>query len=134
HQREIEQKRYASVRIFTVLATWSSGSSTRSSTVGVWQPATTSSEPTTSHSSSLHPYGCGCALMSPRPSVRRAKRTTLFMRSSFMRSSASLRHCDIAPWPSKAGDKTKPNGLLTEGRFSRDQVRAGDQPQDRQRR
>src|SRR5262245_51030489 len=68
HQREIEQKRYASVRIFTVLATWSSGSSTRSSTVGVWQPATTSSEPTTSHSSSLHPYGCGCALMSPRPS------------------------------------------------------------------
>jgi hypothetical protein len=41
------------------------------------------------------------------------------MRSSFMRSSASLRHCDIAPWPSKARDKTKPNGLLTEGRFSR---------------
>lgn len=36
-----------------------------------------------------------------------------------MRSSASLRHCDIAPWPSKARDKTKPNGLLTEGRFSR---------------
>jgi hypothetical protein len=42
-------------------------STTRSSTVGVWQPATTSSEPTTSHSSSLHPYGCGCVLMSPRP-------------------------------------------------------------------
>ena len=36
-----------------------------------------------------------------------------------MRSSASLRHCDIAPLPSKAGDETKPNGLLTEGRFSR---------------
>ena len=67
HPREIEQKRYASVRIFTVLVTRSSGSSTRSSTVGVWQPATTSSEPTTSHSSSLHQYGCGCALMSPRP-------------------------------------------------------------------
>jgi hypothetical protein len=50
------------------------------------------------------------------------------MRSSFMSSSASLRHCDIAPWPSKTRDKTKPNGLLTEGRFSRDQVRAGDQP------
>jgi ABC-type uncharacterized transport system substrate-binding protein len=32
-----------------------------------------------------------------------------------MRSSASLRHCDIAPWPSKAGDKTKPNGVVTEG-------------------
>src|ERR1700730_16246183 len=68
HQREIEQKRYASVRIFTVFAVWSRGSSTRSSTVGVWQPATTSSEPTTSHSSNLHPYGCGCALMSRRPS------------------------------------------------------------------
>ena len=36
-----------------------------------------------------------------------------------MGSSASLRHCDIAPWPSKAGGETKPNGLLTEGRFSR---------------
>jgi hypothetical protein len=54
------------VRIFTGLATWSSDSSTRLSTVGAWQPATTSSRPTTSHSSNLHPYGCGCA--SPRPS------------------------------------------------------------------
>jgi hypothetical protein len=69
HQKEIGQRRYASVRIFTGLATWSSGSSTRSSTVGVWQHATTSSRPTTSHSSSLHPYGCGCALMSPRPKM-----------------------------------------------------------------
>ena len=32
---------------------WSSGSSTRSSTVGMWKPATTSSLPTTSHSSNL---------------------------------------------------------------------------------
>src|SRR5262249_18448436 len=51
------------------LATWSSGSSIKLSTVGVWQPATTSSRPTSSHSGSLHPYGCGCALMSPRPST-----------------------------------------------------------------
>lgn len=34
----------------------------------VWQHAATSSRPTTLHSSSLHPYGYGCALMSPRPS------------------------------------------------------------------
>ena len=38
----------ASVRTFTGLATW------WRSTAGAWQPATTSSEPTTSHSSSLH--------------------------------------------------------------------------------
>jgi transposase len=70
HQSEIGQKRYASVRIFTGLATWSSGSSTRSNTIGVWQRTTTSSRPTTSHSSSLHPFSYGCALMSPRPSSR----------------------------------------------------------------
>jgi transposase len=67
--KRIGQRRYASVRIFTGLATWSSGFSTRSSTVGVWQPATTSSRPTILHSSSLRPYACGCALMSPRPST-----------------------------------------------------------------
>src|SRR5260370_1918166 len=67
HQKEIGQRRSASVRIFTGLATWSSGSSTRLSTVGVWQRATTSLRPTTSHSSSFHPYPYGCALMSPRP-------------------------------------------------------------------
>src|SRR5436190_23711288 len=67
HRREIGQRNCASVRIFTGPEIWSNGSSTRSSTVGVWQPATTSSRPTTSHSSSLRPYGCGCALMIPRP-------------------------------------------------------------------
>src|SRR5215472_18687440 len=67
HRREIGQRNCASVRIFTGPEIWSNGSSTRSSTVGVWQPATTSSRPTTSHSSSLRQYGCGCALMSPRP-------------------------------------------------------------------
>src|SRR5947199_757133 len=69
HQKEIGQRRYASVRIFTGRATWSSGSSTRSNTAGVWQRAMTSSPPTTLHSSSLHPYAYGCALMSPRPSL-----------------------------------------------------------------
>src|SRR5262245_55305484 len=63
HQKEVGQRRYASFRIFTGLATWSSGSSTRSSTVGVWQRASTNSQPTTSHSSSLHPYACGYALV-----------------------------------------------------------------------
>jgi len=45
HQKEIGQRRYVSVPIFTGLATWSSDSSTRLSTVGVWQPATTSLRP-----------------------------------------------------------------------------------------
>jgi transposase len=67
HRKEIGQRYYASARIFTRRATWSSGSSIKSSTVGVWQPATISSLPTTSHSSSLRPYAYGCALMSPRP-------------------------------------------------------------------
>jgi hypothetical protein len=62
HQRAIEMKRCYSSYL-TVLATWSSSSSTRSSTVVVWQLAMTSSEPTTSHSFSLHPYGNGCALI-----------------------------------------------------------------------
>jgi transposase len=39
------------------------------SPVGVWQPATTSSRPTTSRLSNLRRSGCGCALMSPRPST-----------------------------------------------------------------
>jgi transposase len=71
HRKETGQRRYASVRIFTGLATWLSGSSTKSSTIGVSQLATTSSRLTISHSSSLHPYGYGCALMSPRPSLHR---------------------------------------------------------------
>ena len=53
--------------ISTERATWSSGSSTRSSSVDGSQRATTSSRPTTLHSSSLHQSGYGCALMSPRP-------------------------------------------------------------------
>jgi transposase len=52
HQKQIGPRRYASVRVFTGLATWSSGSSTKSSTVGAWQRVTTSSPPITSHSSS----------------------------------------------------------------------------------
>ncbi len=59
--KRIEQRRCASVLIFTRLATWSSGSLTRSSTAGVCQHATTNSRPTISHSSSLHQYAYGCA-------------------------------------------------------------------------
>src|SRR5215831_6968534 len=69
HQREIGQRRCASVRVFIALATWSSGSSIRSSTVDVWQRAMTNLPPTTSHSSNLHPYAYGYELMSPRPST-----------------------------------------------------------------
>ena len=68
HRREIGQRHCASVRTFTGPEIWSNGSSTRLSTVGEWQRATTSSRPTTLHSSSLRQYGCGCALMSSRPS------------------------------------------------------------------
>src|SRR5262249_42479096 len=64
------RRRSASARISTGLEIWSSGSSTRSSIVGEWQPATTSSRPTTSHSSNLRRSGYGCALMSPRPNKR----------------------------------------------------------------
>src|SRR5262249_31955884 len=55
-------------------------SSTSSSTVGVWQPATTSSRPIPSHSSSLRPYAYGCALMSPRPSYHSKQRTNVRLR------------------------------------------------------
>jgi len=67
-QEAIGKRRSASARISTGPEIWSSGSSTRSSTVGEWQPATTSSRPTTLHSSNLRRSGYGCALMSPRPS------------------------------------------------------------------
>jgi len=67
HQKEIGRKRYASVRTFTGPTTWSSGSSIRSSSAGVWQPVTTSSLPTTSPSFNWHQSGYGCTLTSPRP-------------------------------------------------------------------
>ena len=60
----------ASARISTARATWSSGSSTRSSNVGVSQPGMTSWQPTTWRLSSSHPSAFGYRLMSPRPSGR----------------------------------------------------------------
>jgi transposase len=48
-------------------ATWSNGSSTRSSNVGVSRPDTTNSLPTIWRSSNSHQSVFGCALMSPRP-------------------------------------------------------------------
>ena len=68
YRREaIATSRSASARISTERATWSNGSSTRSNNVGGSRHATTSSRPTTLPSSSSPQYGCGCALMSPRP-------------------------------------------------------------------
>ena len=69
--RRIATIQSASARISTVLGIWSSGSSTRSSSVGGSRRATTNSRPTTSPSSSLRQSGYGCALMSPRPSFVR---------------------------------------------------------------
>ena len=63
----IAANRSASARISIEPAIWSSGSSTRSSTVAGSQYAMTSWQRTTSLSSSLRQSGCGCALMSPRP-------------------------------------------------------------------
>src|SRR5262245_51668279 len=65
HRREIGLRHFASARIFTAREIGSSGTSTKSSTVAVLRHATTNSRPTIS--SSLRPYGCGCALTSPRP-------------------------------------------------------------------
>ena len=58
----------ASARISIEPETWANGSSTRSNTVAVSQPAMTSWRPTILLSSSLLRSGYGCALMSPRPS------------------------------------------------------------------
>jgi transposase len=66
----IARIRSASALTSTELVTWSSGSSTRSSIVGVSPPVTTSSQPTTLPSSSSHPSEFGCALMSSRPRLR----------------------------------------------------------------
>jgi transposase len=49
------------------IAIWSSGSSTKSSSVGASRPDTTSSPPTISPSSSSPASAYGCAFMSPRP-------------------------------------------------------------------
>ena len=51
----------------TVLAIWSSGTLTRSSSVGGSQRAMTSWQQTTLPSSNWHQLDYGCALMSPRP-------------------------------------------------------------------
>ncbi len=56
-------------------ATWSNGSSIGSNNVGGSRHATTSSRPTTSPLSSSHQYGCGSALMSPRPNRSRIDAT-----------------------------------------------------------
>ena len=68
HQNEIARSQSASAPISTERATWSSGSSTRSSNVVVASPpATKNSQPTILPSSSSHLSGFGYVLMSPRP-------------------------------------------------------------------
>jgi transposase len=65
--RAIEKTHSASARICTALEIWSNGSSTRSSSVGEWQHATTNSRPTTSPLFNLRQSAYSCGLMSPRP-------------------------------------------------------------------
>ena len=61
--------RSASAPISTALATGSSGSSTGSNNVVGWRRAMTGLLPTTLPSFNSRQSGCGCALMSPRPSL-----------------------------------------------------------------
>ena len=75
-QNAIAASRSASARISIAPATWSNGSSTRSSTVAGSQRATTSSRRTTLLSFNLLQSGYGCALMSPRPSGSNFERST----------------------------------------------------------
>jgi hypothetical protein len=66
-------------------ANWLNGSSIRSNNADGSRRATTSSRPTILPSSSLSQYGCGCALMSPRPSdgaATRRRRSTSKVRLS----------------------------------------------------
>jgi transposase len=62
------KRQSASAHISTGRVIWSSGSSTRSSSVGASQLDMTSLQPTFSPSLSWHQSGYGCMLMSPRPS------------------------------------------------------------------
>jgi transposase len=64
----IAKRQSASAHISTGRVIWSSGSSTRSSSVSASQLDMTSLQPTISPSSSWHQSGYGCTLMSPRPS------------------------------------------------------------------
>ena len=66
-RNEIAKTRSASARICIVHATWSKGSSTKSSNVGVLRPDTTNSQPTIWRSLNSHQSEFGYALMSPRP-------------------------------------------------------------------
>ena len=93
-QEAIATTRSASARISIVPATWSSGSSTRSNSVGGSLLATTSLRPTTSPSSSWHQYGYGYVLMSPRPRhCSRSSRRVLSTRSNPRTTSCSLPDC-----------------------------------------
>src|SRR5262249_1485999 len=87
----IVTSRSASARISTVHATWSNDSSIGSNSVVGSHRATTNSRPTIWLSSTSHQYGCGCALMSPRPSTTLADLfTLLFAANPFSAARASL--------------------------------------------
>jgi transposase len=71
--KRIAKTQSASAPFFTATATWSSGSSTRSSSAGASRHDMTSSPLTISRSSSSPASAYGCAFMSPRPRLRRRR-------------------------------------------------------------
>ena len=107
----------ASARIYIIArATWSNGSSTRSSNVGVSRPDTTNSRQTIWRSSSLHQSEFGCVLISPRPNSAASRRRR-------SRSSMSEPHSGSAI-PSRRAARVKRNGIGRHVLLRRDQ-RAG---------
>ena len=99
----IATSRSASARISTAPGTWSSGSSTRSSNADESRRATTSSRPTTLRSSSSLQSGCGCALMSPRPSHDLRLVYTPVRRSPEKQARLPRGRDDHRPWPGTVG-------------------------------
>ena len=99
HRDVIAASQSASARISIALAIWSSGSSTRSSTVAELQRATTSSRRTTSLSFSLHRSGYGCALMSPHPNAALARSRFAVLRATqYSARPRGARRRDGARW------------------------------------
>jgi hypothetical protein len=95
-RNEIAKTRSASARICIVHATWSKGSSTKSSNVGVVQLDTTNSQPTIWRSLNSHQSEFGYALMSPRPStLSKLNRSGLYL--AIFENGGSLNYCRWRP-------------------------------------
>jgi hypothetical protein len=127
-RNEIAKTRSALAPISIAHATWSNGSSTRSSNVGASRPDTTNSRPTIWRSSNSHQSGFGCALMSPRSNYRtrletmsEAESTALAVREVYSAYYSEMGGVGAAPEP-KARTPT------TEGKVVRSQRPPRPQP------